>query len=238
MIVIPMLGRSSRFSNSGYSLPKYQLELGTETVFAHSLRSFEKQFKTKPFLFLVRNDHDARRFVADAVTKLGIVDFRIIEFQQETQGQAESVLLGVHDYAGDQPMVVFNIDTIRANFEWPLPADFGDGFLEVFRAEGNSWSFVEPGVDGKVVRTTEKERISDLCSNGMYGFARIQDFRDACAAYVAAGQLVHGELYIAPLFNELITRGRNIRYHLLDADVTEHCGIPADYERLRVRLNR
>ena len=236
MIVIPMLGRSSRFSNAGYALPKYQLPLGGKTVFAHSVRSFEKQFKNTPFLFLVRNDHNARAFVSDAATQLGITDFRIIEFQQETRGQAESVLLGVRDYVGSQPIVIFNIDTIRHNFHLPSAAEFGDGFLEVFKADGDGWSFVAPGEAGRVIRTTEKERISDLCSNGMYGFARIQDFRDAYAAYTEAGNAVRGEVYIAPLYNVLIAKGRDIRYHLLDADVTEHCGVPADYERLRAKF--
>lgn len=233
MIVIPMLGRSSRFSKAGYTLPKYQLELHGETVFSHSVRSFELQFKTTPFLFLVRNDHNARAFVAEKVTELGITDFRIIEFQEETRGQAESVLLGVRDYAGENPMVIFNIDTIRRGFSWPDATEFGDGFLEVFRGEGEGWSFVEPGEGNRVVRTTEKDRISDLCSNGIYGFARIEHFRSAYNYYLDSGTLVNGELYIAPLYNQLISQGLDIRYRLLESDVTEHCGVPADYERLR-----
>jgi len=233
MIVIPMLGRSSRFSKAGYTLPKYQLELQGETVFSRSLRSFERQFHDTPFLFLVRNDHNARAFVADSVTKLGIADYRIIEFREETRGQAESVMLGTGDYAGDTPIVIFNIDTIRHDFSWPDADAFGDGFLEVFHGEGDGWSFVEPGDGNRVLRTTEKDRISDLCSNGMYGFKRLDDFREAYNYYLYSGMLVNGELYIAPLYNRLIGAGRDIRYRLLDAEVTEHCGVPADYEKLR-----
>ena len=42
MIIIPMLGRSSRFFNVGYDKPKYELPLGDETVFSSSVRSFHK----------------------------------------------------------------------------------------------------------------------------------------------------------------------------------------------------
>lgn len=232
MIVIPMLGRSSRFFDAGYTQPKYQLPLGGETVFAKSVRSFEAHFSDQPFLFLVRNDHDAMSFVAREVARLGIHDYRLIRFDQETRGQADSVWLGTRDYGDDQSIVVFNIDTIRHGFTWPSAADFGDAFLEVFHADGDGWSFAEPGRDGTVVRTTEKERISDLCSNGLYGFARLGDFRDAFSRYVAAGRQVRGELFIAPLYNELIAQGKRVRYHLIDAELIEHCGVPVDYDAL------
>lgn len=216
-------------------MPKYQLPLGDETVFARSVRSFEAQFGSQPFLFLVRNDHDAMQFVAQEVARLGIVDYRLMRVDQETRGQADSVWLGTRDYHDEVPLVVFNIDTIRHGFSWPAPADFGDAFLEVFHGEGDGWSFAEPGPDGSVLRTTEKERISDLCSNGLYGFSRLGDFRDAFRRYVDAGGQVRGELYIAPLYNELIASGRQVRYHLVDTALIDHCGVPADYERLRRR---
>lgn len=236
MIIIPMLGRSSRFFNAGYSVPKYQLPLGGETVFSRSLRSFERQFRSTPFLFLVRADHNAMNFVSSEVQRLGIRDYRLIEFSEETRGQAESVALGIADYNDDIPLLIFNIDTIRHDFQWPTPDQCGDGFLEVFRAEGDGWSFIEPTVKGKVARTTEKQRISDLCSNGLYSFARAGDFREAFHSYIKTGMNVNGELYIAPLYNILIERGRDIRYRLIEATAIDHCGIPSDYEQLKHQL--
>jgi hypothetical protein len=236
MIVIPMLGRSSRFFTAGYSVPKYQLPLGGESVFAHSVRSFESQFHSTSFLFLVRSDHDARNFVAREIQRLGIKDYRIIEFAEETRGQAESVAIGIAEYHDSVPLLIFNIDTIRHNFQWPQPDQCSDGFLEVFKAEGDGWSFVEPTAGNKVARTTEKQRISDLCSNGLYSFAHAGDFRAAYCAYVAAGMHVNGELYIAPLYNFLIERGLDIRYRLISHQDIDHCGVPGDYERLKRTL--
>jgi hypothetical protein len=234
LIIIPMLGKSSRFFNAGYVKPKYQLPLGGETVFAKTVCSFERHFQDKPFVFLVRNDFGARSFVAHEVARLGIIDFRIIEFGFETAGQAESVYLGTRDYDPALPFVVFNIDTVRLNYEWPSEEQFGDGYLEVFHAEGDGWSFVEPGPEANSVkRTTEKQRISDLCSNGLYGFGSIRDFRDAYESYIATGQSVNGEVYVAPLYNHLISQGKQVRYHCVDAGVTLHCGLPSDYEQLK-----
>ena len=229
-----MLGKSSRFFNAGYVVPKFQLVLREETIFSLSTRSFEKYFKSEAFLFLVRKDYESKSFVAAEVNKLGIKDYRIIEFSSETRGQADSVFIGLRNYHDDVPLLIFNIDTIRYNFCYPLAKDTGDGFLEVFKGEGENWSFIEPGAGTSVLRTTEKERISDLCSNGLYFFSRTTDFREAFDSYISSGNQVQGELYVAPLYNYLILHGRDIRYQLVESSLINHCGTPEDYERLKL----
>ena len=236
MIIIPMLGKSSRFFSAGYVRPKYQLPLGDGTVFSYSVQSFQKYFDSEPFLFLVRQDYEARSFVSNEASRLGIKDYRIVEFSHETRGQADSVALGISDYHDNVPILIFNIDTIRHNFIYPDAEKMGDGFLEVFKGDGDGWSFIEPGIGTAVLRTTEKERISDLCSDGLYFFARIADFREAFDHYVSSGQHVLGELYVAPLYNYLIKRGRSIHFQLVDSSLIDHCGLPKDYEKLKLRI--
>lgn len=233
MIVIPMLGKSSRFKNAGYALPKYRLPLGDGTVFTNSVRSFQRYFKNIPFLFLVRSDKDSAKFVAQEVARMEINDYRIIQFDYETKGQAESVAMGISDYDDDTPLIIFNIDTIRLNFEIPPQDKFADGFLEVFKADGDAWSFVDPGEDGKVLRTSEKQRISDLCSDGLYGFAKCKYYKWAYDNYLQSTKQVNGEIYIAPLYNYLINQGFDIRYTLIKDSDIKNCGTPEDYERLK-----
>ena len=52
IIVLPMAGASSRFYNAGYTVPKYMLPLGNETVFDKSVKSFEKMFWYDKFIFI------------------------------------------------------------------------------------------------------------------------------------------------------------------------------------------
>ena len=237
MIILPMLGRSSRFFNAGYSKPKFQLMLGDRSVFDRVTSSFVNYFENTPFLFLVRQDFDTVNFVSSEVVKLGIKDFRIIEFQHETCGQAESVYEGTLDYSGDISVTIFNIDTIRHDFIMPLKEEMCDGLLEVFNADGNSWSFIKPGIGNDVLLTTEKNRISDYCSNGLYVFSKLSDFRDAYKDHIDdQKKKVNGELYIAPLYNHLINKGKKIKYRLVEAEKIEHCGVPSDYESLKKKL--
>lgn len=238
MIVIPMAGMSSRFFKAGYTQPKYMLEAHGETLFDHSVKSFQAYFSTLPFLFIVRNVYETEAFVKQRAQKLGIKEFYIVVLDQETRGQAETVTLGLElleqqrpDYQGS--ITVFNIDTFRPNFNFPEVSHKGDGYLEVFKGSGDNWSFALPEKAGstKVIKTAEKNPISDLCSTGLYHFNRKQAYLDAYQAYVAKPQQEweKGELYIAPLYNLLIEQGLEVHYHLIERSEVIFCGVPQEY---------
>ncbi|QGY39574.1 capsular biosynthesis protein [Pseudodesulfovibrio cashew] len=236
MIVIPMAGLSSRFAKAGYVLPKYMLEAHGKSLFRHAVESFSRYFGDTPFLFVLRDVVGTRAFVEEECRDMGVADTRVVALEDLTRGQAETVLMGI-DLAGvddDVPLTIFNIDSVRPGFVHPEWADRCDGYLEVFRGEGAHWSFVDPSQrnDGRVRRTTEKVRISDLCSNGLYHFARAGDFREAVAvqAALSGDRFQGGELYVAPLYNELIARKRDIRYRVVDRDAVQFSGTPEEYE--------
>lgn len=233
MIVIPMVGLSSRFFTRGYKVPKYQLPLKNGTVFSFVLRSFEQYFGDEHFVFLCRTDFGAEEFVTRGCEDVGIARFDVVKFPFDTCGQADTVYQGLRDYSPDEELYIFNIDTFRPGFRKASPESAGDGYLEVFSGPGEAWSFVEPGSSSRVLRTTEKERISDLCSDGLYHFRRKGDFDLAFQAAVQAGKTVKGEYYVAPLYNELIARGRNIRFLEVSAGDVVFCGTPDEYEALR-----
>lgn len=239
MIVIPMAGQSRRFYEAGYSCPKYELALNGESLFANCTRSFEHYFPSERFVFICREGWGAREFVESECARLGVAHASVVCLSENTRGQAESVLLGL-DAAGcadTESLLIFNIDTIRPHYVFPAIADSADGYLEVFCGEGDHWSFVQPSAafGSRVARTTEKERISDLCCTGMYHFARADDFRAVCKAALDdldAYRARWGELYIAPMYNTMIAAGKRVVYHeTLRGDV-HFAGTPAEYDAL------
>lgn len=235
MFVIPMVGKSSRFFKEGFSEPKYKLLINGTSVFEHSVRSFERYFLTDKFLFLVRSDFDATLFVEEIAKKIGILNFSIIVFSEETQGQADTVYQGLAQakrfFPIDEPIYIFNIDTFRPGFE-KSSKSMDDGYLEVFKGEGTHWSFALPGKDEYVIKTTEKERISDLCSNGLYYFKSSTIFNKAFEHSVRERLKAKGEFYIAPLYNFLIGNGLAIRYELIPVSKIIFCGTPAEYRSI------
>jgi hypothetical protein len=237
MIVIPMAGMSRRFSEAGYTVPKYMLQAHGRSLFAHCVSSFEAYFQSEPFLFIVRDIADTPRFVNAECSSLGITSAQIVILEAPTDGQAETVALGLRRASVDPatPITIFNIDTIRPEFRH---ADFGnlktDGYLEVFRGGGDNWSYVRPATaDGnQVIETAEKSPISDLCSTGLYHFR-------TCALYMTAYEHFYRDFgqnsllrehYVAPIYNSLIALGFLIRYTLVKPSQMILCGVPAEYE--------
>lgn len=233
MIVIPMVGKSSRFFKEGYSEPKYKLRIGNLTVFERSVLSFEQYFKTDKFLFLVRTDYSASDFVVEKLDKLGVLDYSVIEFPYETEGQADTVYQGIQKcgaFIDDaEPLYIFNIDTFRPGFV-KSERSMDDGYLEVFLGEGTHWSFALPGSGYSVLKTTEKDRISDFCSNGLYYFKNSKLFKEAFENTVREGLRDKGEFYIAPLYNYLIDRGNSVSYELIPTEQIIFCGTPDEYK--------
>lgn len=232
MIIITMAGLSSRFLKKGYKLPKYALHLWGRTMFDWAVSSFDQLFQSEKFLFVIRPDNFAEKFVKDSASRLGIKDYEVFKLQRDTRGQAETAYISLQSYIEDFPVTIFNIDTIRYNYQKPEFLPECDGYLEVFRGDGEHWSFVEPGPEKSVIRTTEKERISDLCSDGLYYFSSQLQFRSIFEKAIAANEQVKGEFYIAPLYNRLIDMGGVVKYDVIGPAQIDFCGTPDEYEAL------
>lgn len=235
-----MVGLSSRFAKAGYAVPKYMLPLGGRSVFSHAVSSFSAYFGALPFVFVVRDIQGTADFVKRECDALNIADARVVILPDMTRGQAETVMEGLSRTAcrDDDGVTVFNIDTFRPSFRFPDAFDVAsvDGFLEVFEGSGANWSYVRPDEARPcgVAETAEKRAISNLCCTGLYHFRTPALFEEAYAAQVGldARQLQGGELYVAPLYNELIRRGYDLRYSLIRRSDVIFCGVPAEYEAL------
>lgn len=235
MIIIPMAGKSSRFFEAGYTLPKYKLPLNGKTVFAEAVCSFKKYFHTDFFLFITRSDHGARDFVKKECLSLGINNFEIVKLDEDTRGQADTVKIGLEKskLSINEEMYIFNIDSIRINFIKPTSIFLQNtaGYLEVFKGDGEHWSFIEALPNNFVKRTTEKIRISDLCSNGLYYFSSTKIFKQFFTHFEKINE--YGELFLAPIYNILINNKLNVKYVLLEKDQTLFSGTPKEYEDLK-----
>lgn len=237
MIVIPMAGLSSRFKNAGYKLPKYMLEAHGKTLFEHSVLSFKNYFATETFLFIAMDIFETKSFIDDKCTKLGIKDYQIVTLDAPTRGQAETVYLGVTqaNVKENESLLIFNIDTFRPGFTWPTEFDLktADGYLETFIGSGDNWSNVLP--DNVELQTTkltaEKQGISEYCCTGLYYWKKCQDFCRICKRYAAKSneELQAGELYIAPMYNDLIAENKTINYSVVKPKEVIFCGTPAEY---------
>jgi hypothetical protein len=238
MIVIPMAGKSSRFYNEGYKVPKYKLPVFEgSNVFFESLNSFKNYFDTDTFLFVHRDDDGSKGFIKEQCRVLNIKNIILRELSFDTRGQADTVALGLKDLpleTNEEPLYIFNIDSFLLNFKKPSP-DFllnTGGYLELFKGQGDHWSFAKINGD-LVTKTTEKIRISEFCSNGLYYFSSSNLFLETFKSFEINNN--YSELFIAPMYNTLIDMGVTVKCSIIENKEILFCGTPDEYKKINFR---
>jgi len=237
MFIIPMAGMSSRFFKAGYKKPKYMLPLGDSLVFDEAVKSFDAYFQTDLFLFIVRDENGVVDFVNERCDKLKIKDFEVITLDTGTRGQAETVykgLISCNRVNKEDEVFIYNIDSIRLDFKKPNKDFLNNirGYLEVFKGDGEHWSFVEPLNENLVKKTTEKIPVSNLCSNGLYYFDAVYTFLEAYSLMEENNE--YKELFIAPMYNYIIYKKDCVKYLVIDKSKTLFSGVPSEYEELKL----
>lgn len=222
-IILTMAGAGSRFRTAGYDREKYAIDFRGHSLFEWSLASLIR-FRDAPLVVVTRRFDGVEPFVRDVADRLGFRPPQFVHVDAVTRGQAESAALARSLVPADRPALVYNTDTFVQPSAWRPDQIRGDGWIPCFTAPGDKWSFVEADADGRARRVTEKVRISDQCSVGLYWFARFGDLLDALPA---PGE-TDGEWYIAPLYNRMIAAGRAVYLHTLPSDAVCVLGTPED----------
>ena len=224
MVVITLAGASSRFFSEGYSVVKYKLEFNGRSIIENILSYIPKDEKILLVLNQKFNDY---LYIKDLLNKLGFLKFKVIEIS-DTKGQLETLYLSLNIVNtfidNNEEIVVYNGDTVRAINKWSKFPE--NGYIEVFEAVGNHWSFVDK--IGLVENVTEKVRISNYCSSGLYVFQNKKLLLDNYQKYISQ---VQSELYIAPFYQYLISHKFHIYSGLVSSDSFVFCGTPFEYEK-------
>lgn len=234
MFLIPMMGKSSRFISAGYAIPKFMLPIGNSNLFSKAVASFKEYFADELFVFTIPNDDSLSAWIINQVNTLGVANHHIIKLNNSTNGQADTIAQSINKISSSNlsDINIFNIDTILHSFN-KLRHDSYDGYLEVFNGEGEHWSFAKINHVDEVISTAEKERISSHCSNGFYNFKNSEIFMEGFNKQLEHNKLTNaGELYIAPIYNFLISLGYKFIVKHIEKEDISFSGTPTEYEEL------
>ncbi len=229
-----MAGFGSRFAAAGYTQPKYRIEALGIPLFDWSMMALQG-FKEAGwrFSFAVRAADGSTEFIRQRCGHLGLPIEQILELDAPTDGQATTALLLAQAGAQDLPFAVFNIDTfVRPGAMLPSLVPPGcDGWVPCFPGPGEGWSFARLDGNGRVVELREKARISPHATVGLYWFRSAALYAQAYATYFGTGgREEKGERYVAPLYNQLIADGGDVRIAQLGLDDVGMLGTPAQVE--------
>lgn len=229
-IIITMAGLGLRFKNAGYNLPKYMITVKNKTLFEWSLESLigYNEF-VENYIFVVRKDDNSLDFIKSKILNYGILNFKIIELDHLTDGQATTCLIALRYCKPESPIMVYNIDTFIEPYQLQYSQISGQGHIPCFKGKGDHWSFVKINDEARVVEVREKVRISELCTLGAYYFSSAKLFRALYKFYYFdKNEPDKSEKYIAPLYNEMIKRGLDISISLVESSKVYVLGTPEE----------
>jgi len=248
VFVIPMAGKSSRFLQAGYSVPKYMIEVKGKSLFEYSIESLPLEIADLVILILLKEhieQYDAKKFVLDKLYKIAklknlnllkSVEFVIID--KPTRGQAETVLKAKEFFNPTDNLSIYNIDTYFKSYSLKcelLDMEY-DGIIGGFflDTKDNKWSFAKVGYNMIVKEVAEKVQISNIALTGFYNFTQAKYFVEVAEEYIRENRLTQGEFYIAPMYNDLIRKGLLFKINMVDEFIP--LGTPEEvkkFEKLR-----
>ena len=211
-IVIPMAGAGSRFSVAGYDLPKPFIDVNGKMMIEHVLDGI--QIPNATYTLIIQ-----RAFQAEHGDKLDLLarkyGVRFVAVEKLTQG-ASCTALAAHELINNDDMVVFadsdNFfdNTAFRNFIADAKTRNLDGSLLTFNTNEPCFSFAETDSDEFVIRTAEKDPISNHAITGVYLFAHGRDFVRCAINMMIYGDRAKNEYYMSNVYNWAIKSGLKI----------------------------
>lgn len=227
--VIPMAGSGRRFVEAGWREPKWAIQAHGKSLLEWSVDSLPLPLASR-LVFVALRAHDEAHGLGDWLQQRYGARVHLHLLEAVTRGQAETVWAARDAIDRTQPLLVFNIDTA---FDSPtlaaaLQDPASDGVLGAFESREARFSFAQLDANGRVTATAEKQPISDCALTGLYHFRHADDFLGVAEARIARDQRDAGEFYIAPMYNDLIARGRRFT---VDVARSHHIlGTPAELQ--------
>ena len=229
MIVLTLAGNGNRFIEKGYRSDKYLLPTQNgQTIIEQIISSLPIEEKV---LAITNYKHDNRETLSE-ILKNHVRNYKVVEVN-DTTGQLTTAVIGLKKckkwFNDNEHLWIYNGDTLRyvtINTDLWKKHEKIEGIVEVFKMPGDHWSFVDKL--GLVQKVSEKVRISNLCSTGLYGFRSIKLFIELASDSIET----KGEHYIAPLYNHLIKKNKQVLSYLVNENDLKVVGTPDEYNSI------
>jgi dTDP-glucose pyrophosphorylase len=234
-IVIPMAGAGSRFANAGYKDPKPLIQVH-QTPMIKGIINNLRPSRQHRFIFICQAEH-VKKYLLNDRLKEWAPGSVIVEIDGITEGAACTVLQAKSFINNDDELMIANsdqyVDYDIDTYLEKISKQNLDGLIMTMTADDPKWSFVDFANDGFISRVVEKEVISDEATVGIYNFTRGSDFVKAAELMIESNERVNGEFYVAPVYNQLIMKGKRIGHENIGS---EHAGmyglgIPGDLDK-------
>jgi len=209
-VIIPMAGLGKRFLNRGYTISKPLIPINGKPMIE---RVVENLGITKNLTFLIQGEILEDGFLESLLREI-CQSPRIISLDRLTEGPLSTTLLA-REFISRSPLMIINCDQIIQDFNLDNIFNFInynklDGLLGTFISNSHKNSYVKLDERGWITLVREKERISNIATNGLHFWRDGHDFLRSADKTIRDDVRCNGEFYIAPTYNYLIQEDKKI----------------------------
>jgi len=218
-IIMPMAGEGSRFINEGWATPKPLIPLRGKLLFQRAIESISIVGAPMKYSFIVRQEH-IDKYAIDKKIKELLPNANIFSVLKTTRGAVETCLIARDAIDKNDAIVVMDCDLefrskayiaeITEILSKPIE-NVNGGMLVSFDANEPRYSFAEIDKNNVVIRTAEKEVISNHALCGAYFFSKAESFLYAADLLLNESNFNKPEFYVSLLYNYLLKRGEIIK---------------------------
>lgn len=236
-ILMPMAGEGSRFKKEGWTTPKPLIMLNGKPLFLHAISSVYLEGVEMKYSFILRAEH-IREYGLDLAIKKLLPEANIFSVERTTRGAVETCLMAESAVDPDDAVIVMDCDLEFISFDFnqklvtclALSPDKAEGgALVSFTSDSPKYSYAEVDAEGKVIRTAEKEVISNHALCGAYFFATGRRFIEAAHELMNEPDFKKPEYYVSLLYNYLLRDGETVL--LSEMDEYYSYGTPEELKR-------
>lgn len=218
-IIMPMAGEGSRFAKAGWTTPKPLIELRGVPLFQRAIGSVALPDVKMKYSFIVRQEHIDKQHIDRLIQNI-LPESQIFSVLKTTRGAVETCLVAETAIDDDDAIVVMDCDLeFRSKGYNELvkealsqsASEADGGALVSFESVNPRYSYALVDDYGRVLRTAEKEPISNHALCGAYFFGSGMDFKRIAHQLLYDGTHGKAEFYVSLLYNYLLAEGKVVR---------------------------
>lgn len=229
-LVMPMGGGGTRFGNKGFGLPKPLIVLQGKPFFYWAVQSIVKFVDVEDLIFVVLQEH-VERFHIDKKIRAFYPEAKIHVIPHVLNGAVLTCLEGLKEIHDNLPVLFNDCDhgfLAESFYDFCRAGDFEqpDGALLTFASDSPAYSYVQFDEAGNVIRTVEKQAVSQEAICGAYYFRNKDLFEHAVESYLE--RCPYQEFFVSGIYNEMAEMNRKIGTFKTDVHIS--FGTPEEYD--------
>lgn len=236
-IIMPMAGEGTRFLREGWMLPKPLIQLHGNPLFKRAISSLEVSDIELKYSFIVRQEH-IDKYAIDKMIRDHLPIANVYSVLMTTRGAVETCLLAEQGIDRDDAIIVMDCDlefrsqrfvAIIKEILSKTAEEVDGGALVSFQSNLPKYSYAQVDENNKVLRTAEKEVISNHALCGAYFFSKAEGFLSAAHHLLNEVNYSESEFYVSLLYNYLLQNGETVQ--LAEMEEYYSYGTPEELSR-------